>query len=264
MAEIYLGTQQNIYFGGNLVKSASAIAYSIAISVSDRMGLNYTEDQEQAANATAQAILGYLSVPPDAYSSALNKIAGYLHSSGNYYSLMGSLAHPPVYSQSSDTIGSSEIKFYNDNYNLTISFVTTFNAALEYGSKNYIACEKLVDQNIKAGIAVEEDYILKAMAMRILYSSVEKNLEAIDYLNTAKGLDIVPSNAVYKQARITYLGLGQKAKAIESFNQYLEAISREIESIKAYYIDYINDSKYNYWADEMNWTRKMIYKLSYR
>jgi hypothetical protein len=173
---------------------------------------------------------------------------------------MASATHPALNTRISPGYESDTASYYSNEYHTIISFVTTFNAALEFNDKHYSACENLVDRNIQAGLAVEEDYILKAMVTRILYNSVEKNLEAIDYLRIAKDLNVVPNLSVYKQEGITYLRLNQKAKASESFSAYLDELYQQIEAEKEYYTKGININNYQYWSEEINWTKKMIYK----
>ena len=45
------------------------------------------------------------------------------------------------------------------------------------------SCIDLVNKNIKADIATEDDYILLAMVTTMMYNNEEKNNEALSYIN---------------------------------------------------------------------------------
>jgi hypothetical protein len=58
--------------------------------------------------------------------------------------------------------------YYKVEYQNTIFFVDTHNARIEYQRNHFAECEKLVEKNIDAGVAAEDDYILKALATRVI------------------------------------------------------------------------------------------------
>ena len=57
----------------------------------------------------------------------------------------------------------SKNDYYNIGYDKTISFVNSFNAIIELNNHHLESCANLVNRNIKANVATEDDYVLLAM-----------------------------------------------------------------------------------------------------
>ena len=105
----------------------------------------------------------------------------------------------------------------------------------------------MCDRNIDAGIAMENDYIIKAMAIRQMSETTAGNLESLRLLQTAESLDILPSINVYKQQGITYLRLNMRDEAIDAFTEYQKNLKAAAPG------DYVNS--------ELSWTNAMIPKV---
>jgi beta-barrel assembly-enhancing protease len=259
-SEAYIATKYDVYTGGALTLSTSAISYSIAEQVIERMGNVYTQEQEKKADEAAYQLLQFLNISPDAYASALFKIGVQLTKTGNYYTLSNSSSHPALYTRIKGDKYKDENLFYSDDYHKKISLLASFNAALEYNSNHFLAAEKIIDRNIHNGVATEEDYILKAKLIRSQFNSTEKNKEALQYLEIAEGLNIVPVNSLYKEKGIVLLRLNRNEDAVLAFKNYLELLQSGQENL-----DQIKSSKYwDYWAEhisiEKDWTKTMIFK----
>jgi hypothetical protein len=106
----------------------------------------------------------------------------------------------------------------------------------------------LTTRNIESNQATEDDYIVKAMSVELLYNTPEKNQEALDLLNKAKSLNITPNSYLYKQEGLTFIRLGKPNEAGESFKAYLKTLES-------------GNDKSTYVIDEIEWTKKMIYKI---
>lgn len=118
---------------------------------------------------------------------------------------------------------------------------------MEYNLQHFQAALNLINRNIESGVAIENDYILKAMILRCLYNSPEKNQEAMNNILFAKTLNVLPNNYVYKQEGITFIRLGKMSDANLSFQTYLNSLEDTREKS-----DYINK--------EIEWTKKMMFK----
>jgi len=108
---------------------------------------------------------------------------------------------------------------------------------------------QLADRNIEAGVATEEDYLLKGITVRMLYDTPERNQEALDLIVKAKTLNVNPEYypQIFKQEGITLLRLGKKQEAISPFQIYLQKLEAEKE-------------KPQFVLDEIAWTKKMIFE----
>jgi len=252
-SEVYMAVEHDIYTGGSLTLSTAILSSIIANEVIERLGLKYSQKQEMAADHTAKEVLKVLGRDSLALSAALTRLVNYSVSVGNYVALTGEGSHPglPERVMAMGMLGINDLKNYHSTaYQKLTSFVNTFNAIQEYNMKHLEACNALVDKNIQAGVATEDDYILKAMVLRALYNTLEKNQEAFSYIQTAKSLDVIPNNYVNKQEAITLLRLDRKQEAIAALENYLNGLENSEEET-----DFIRN--------EIEWTRKMIYKVKH-
>lgn len=87
------------------------------------------------------------------------------------------------------------------------------------------------------------------MSLRLLYDTPEKNQEALDLLNNAKTLNVTPNNYLFKQEGLTLIRLGRPNDAGEAFKNYLKTL--ETGGEKSVYV-----------TDQIEWTKKMIFKIS--
>lgn len=254
IAEAYVASKNEYYDFGTLTYSTAIISTEIAKTMVERFGMEYNHEQEFAADEAAFEVMQFLNKKPEAYVSALTKIGNYLYRTGNYESIQNSHTHPSLDSRLAK-LDAKPNNYFSKDYQIKMSFVNTNNAKIEYNKKHFIECEKLVDKNINAGVATEDDYILKAMSIRIMHSDEEHNLIALDYLEKAEELNLEPNSYVSKQKAITYMRLGQMDKAQSSFERYLEnltSIYNEKEDISVVEKQSLKD--------EISWTKRMIFK----
>jgi Zn-dependent protease with chaperone function len=247
VTEGYLAYKNPYYIPGGLTYSTAVISALLATSITERLGLKYSRLQESEADMASVNILEFLGIDPIALSSVLSKLEKYSIRVGDYYALSDQGSHPGLPTRIKAIGDLGDKKFYDSEYHKLISFVNTYNANEEYNLKHFIKCDELVQKNIESGVAVEDDYILKAMVTRALYDTPEKNMEALEYLQIAKSLSVVPNPFVFKQEGITYLRLNNNMEANNSFQRYLA----ELESI---------EDPSDYILNEIAWTKKMIHK----
>jgi predicted Zn-dependent protease len=249
-SEVYMAAEHDVYTGGSLTMSTAILSTIIANEVIERLGLKYSQNQEMAADHAAKEILKVLGRDSLALSAALTRLVDYNILVGNYVALTGEGSHPglPKRVKAMGMLDINDLKNYHSTaYQKLTSFVNTFNAIQEYNMKHLETCNTLIDKNIQAGIATEDDYILKGMVLRTLYNTLEKNQEALSYIQKAKLLNVTPRNFTYKQEAITLLRLDKKQEAIAALENYLNGLEDSEEET-----DFI-------W-NEIEWTRKMIYK----
>lgn len=246
-SEEYLARKYDYIPSGNLTFATAILSSSIASSINERLGANYSADQDFEADNAAVATLTFMKKNPFALSAALIRIGDYCRKNGDYVSVSPAGIYPNL-SGRIVKMGNVDVSTLNSlKYDRTISFVNTYNAVSEYGLQHLSSAIGLADRNLDAGVATEDDYVIKAMATRLLYDTPEKNQEAIDLLNKAKTLNIVPRNYIFKQEGITLLRMGKQKEAVEAFTTYLKNMEGQGSSDAL--------------IDEVEWARKMIYKL---
>jgi len=258
--DINTAANNEYYAPGAITTGTAMLAYSIAAELNERMGLKFSKEQEMQADQCAAELMKYMNIDPTALSSALNKIKRYSILNGNYLALTGEGTHPAL-DDRIKIIGLPTTKFYNTDYDKTISFVNSFNAILELNDHHLQACSNLVNRNIKSDVATEDDYVLLAMVTTFMYDNVNKNQESLNYINTAKMLNISPSINIPKQESIILIRLEKFDDAKNSLNKYLVALENErlnllkIKNTREW--SYVN----NYIFNEYEWTVKMINKV---
>ena len=260
-ADIYTSVNNEYYAPGTITATTAILAYSIAAQVNERMGLKYSREQEMAADEVAVELMNFIQVDQTALSSALIKIKEYSILTGNYLSLSGEGSHPSLDSRI-EAIGEPTIEFHNSEYDKTLSFVNSFNAIVELNNHHLQACTDLVKRNIEADIATEDDYVLLAIVTTFMFDNEEKNKEALNYINTAKSLNISPSINIWKQESIILIRLKRFEEARNSLEKYLSALENErlnLENIKS-----SNEWSYlnKYLFTEREWTVKMVNKVN--
>ncbi len=247
IGEVYLAVDHDYVPTGNLTYSVAVLSSVIGMDIVERLGAKYTKAQEEQADEAAILLLRTIRIQPSAYASAFTKIGDYAILTGNYNYIYGGDSHPELMKRILNAGGTGGKIFSSTKYHQTMSLVNTFSAILEYNSRHMKACEELASKNINAGVATEEDYMLKAMVVRALSNTQESNEAALGYLKKAKSLNIFDYPYLSKQEGITLLRLGMKEEAQKSFQTYAESLEA-IEEPDGY----VNM--------ELKWTKKMIYK----
>jgi beta-barrel assembly-enhancing protease len=248
-ADVYIASKNDYYPVGTITTATAILSTSIATSINNRLGSKYSIQQEIEADNISVRILTFLKKEPKALSVALSRIKNYCIINRDFIALSGGGTHPSLNERINNMGASDPGKIINKKYDKFISLVNTYNSINEYNLSHFETALSLVNRNIEAGVGIEDDLILKAMCLRTLYDTPEKNKEVLDLLSQARTLNIVPNSYVSKQEGITLLRLGKATEANAAFKAYLNNLESQ------------ND-KSEYVLSEIDWTRKMIYKAS--
>jgi beta-barrel assembly-enhancing protease len=259
-ADVYTATQNEFYTPGAITYSTAIIASAIASTISERMGLEYTLDQEELADQCSIEILNLLDRNPNALSSALCKISDYFIVTGNYFALTEDGTHPSLTSRIKNN-GNCLPLSADMNYDRAISAVNSFNIKIEYEKNHYDACIKLIERNIAADVAVEKDYLILAMVNMNLFDNEAMNLKALEYIQIAKRLDVHFNINIPKQEALALIRLGRFDEALASMTNYKELIENELSNLEYHKNQDIWANQYFNLTEENEWARLMIYKI---
>jgi len=246
--EVYMNVHNDIYTGGALTVSTAILSASIAREVVSRLGIEYAQEQEWEADRATGLVLDLLEIDPTALSSVLLKIKDYYADHENYYELSPEGPYPMLMQRVRQIGEPDPLQFQSIKYDIIVSLVHSHNAIMYLNAKQLMSAIKMCDRNIEAGIAMEGDYIIKAMATRQMSETTAGNLESLRLLQTAESLDIQPSINVYKQQGITYLRLNMRDEAIDAFTEYQKNLKAAVPG------DYV--------YSELSWTSAMIHKAA--
>jgi len=259
VTEVYVASTDEYYVPGGFTYNMAILSYSIANAFTERLGLKYSREQELEADNCAVELLKFLKVDHTALASALSKIREFCLLSGNYYALTGDGSHPNILERIK-TIGTPN-SFNSINYDKLVSLVNTSNAIIEFNSKHFLTCQMLVDRNIKAGVAIEDDYLLKAMTIQYMFDNTVKNNESLDLIRKAKSLKVTPSIHLHKQEALVLLRLKNFKEAEQALLTYNEDLQNSLNRIVDIRNEILWYNTKEYIDKEMTWAAKMLHKV---
>lgn len=239
----------NYYSDGSFTLTTAVLSYTIGNAIVARLGSNYSMEQEWEADSVTSIVLSVLKKDSKALASVLTRLKNYYILNGEYLALSGSGTHPKLEDRIMKIGSVYPSQFESTSYDRVFSLINTFNATSEFNLNHLKTALSISERNIKSGAAIEDDYIIKAMCLRLLYNTLEKNQEALNLINKAKILNVVPRIDVYKEEGITLMRMGKEKEAGEAFKNYLKNLEMSIDK-----------SEYN--INEIEWTKKMVYKVS--
>lgn len=255
-ADVYLATQNEYHVPGALTLGTAVAASSIASSVTERLGVQYSREQEFLADECAVEILKLLRYEPTSLGVALSKMKNYCIINGNYTALFASGSHPSLNDRIDKIKGvNKQISTSIDkNYDKRMSLVNTFNAQLQYQVNNFENCVTLVERNINAAVATEKDYLLLAKSKLRLFDTEKENNEALNALLKASTINVDAPLEIPKQKAIVLKRLGRKEEAIKALDEYIAQIKTIYESDE--WLEYRS-----FLLDEAGWAKKMKLKF---
>ena len=261
VADGYLASQYRNHPTGALTYSVAMASVLISQEILSEMGLKFSQEQEKEADIAANNILASLKYNKLGLKVALRRIKEHLILTGDFISLTGKGSHPDIDSRIGEDGEIVDIsKFTKSEYLVNSSLITSTTAEHQmFDYAHHLKALELVERNIKNNVAVESDYLIKAIVNRRLSNSKESNENAIKNLEKALSLNISNDPRIYKHLGISYLRINNKIKAkdaflayIENRNNWLKKYENEIHTYKGD-IDFVQN--------EMFWARKMIYKI---
>lgn len=257
-ADAYLTVNNKNHIPGVLTASTAIAASVFSEEIINRLGAKYNKAQESEADNASKEILEVLKYDKLGLSAALQRIKNYCIMTGNYLALSGSGTHPSIDYRISllGRVNSLET-FVQPTFLKKVSLINSYNAWIElWYFAHHIAANDLASRNITNGVATESDYIVKAVVRRRLSNTKESNEEVINLLSKAKILNVTPYILLNKEEGITFIRLDKKAEAKKSFQTYLTLL---IELKDKNEIKELQNNKAL--EDEINWTKKMIFKV---
>lgn len=252
--EVYMNAKYDVYTGGNLTYLTYLSAATISASVVEEMGFRYSREQEKESDNIAYNIIGQAGYDRQALSTMLTRLQDHHIENGQYQALSGSGTHPALGSRIA-RYGSANLDLTDMNYLTRVANLITINATMEYEREHFTKALSLVELNFKSGSATEEDYVLKAILLRRIYNTKEKNEEALRLLEKALTLNASPSYTTEKEFAITALRLKQYKKAGEAIDRYIKQLNETRSNLA------IGTQLRNSINEELDWSQKLAYRI---
>lgn len=211
--------------GVGAVASIGSVAALLNVNVVNRLGMNYKNNQEYAADRVARELLEFKGMNPDGLASALSKVIGYYNIQQRGHKLLryGSIDN---LKKRIDKAGEAENQISHPYLKAT-SDVVTFNAAMNMADQRYEEAGRLIQKNINNNLATDHDYVILAKSRMALYNTEEVNEECATLLWKAKELaGDSPNLDIYKQEILLLMRMNKQAKAADTLKEYLGLLSR--------------------------------------
>ena len=238
---------------GSLLKSTALLSYVAASQYLEKMGMEYTKEQEKDADLMAVAALNYLGYDKNALATVFQRMADNFVEEGNWAAYYISGNHPSLQNRI-EYSGIPRMKA-DSKFEKIVSFAITQTGMSKYNDGRFKQALKLANQNINNSVGTDDDYLIKALCLLNLYSDDAHNREALDMVQKAKAIYAGNAN-ILRTEIIAFLRLNEtnKAKALlETYsNQIINSMDKEPNKDGPYY---------SFLIEEMEWVRNMTVKV---
>lgn len=257
-AEGVAASKNNYYVPGAATASMAMMTVGIANQIIDRLGMNFNHEQEEEADRIAIEVLKLLNYDSNALASALHRLQIAQEAERSKSSYLSSTTHPALVDRIKKLGTPSDRR--DAKFEKMISFAITSSAIKKYDNRRFRQVLPLVNQNIENGVALADDYILKANCLLALKNDAKSNQEVLDAINMAKNLDKSNIN-IYKAEIIASLRLDKKNEAMKQLDEYLSKLQSLATSMSDIRSEITWDSTNDFVNAETIWAENMKIKL---
>lgn len=215
------------YVPGAIFTTNAIVQTLVNYDIYNRMGLDYSKQQEKEADDVAVQFMQFMKKDPSALISAQNKILQYyleikdksvLEKYGIYSSLEERLTRLqkkyPLKETRKDPI-----------YLKRTSGLISFSAAMMEYNRDYIQAMKLAQKNINNKMASSDDYVVMAKCIMKQDNSAESNLNSWEMLKKAESLSEFSNVNISKQKILLLLRDNKQKDAVAEVNQYIQMLN---------------------------------------
>lgn len=254
-----LASKTNNYFLGSLMATTSVVAPLVINMMCDRLGCEYSVNQEYEADKYAKEITKVLGYNENALATALVRIADNIEIEKNCSNYFNSQTHPDIDIRI-NTAGKL-VDLHQTKYEKMVSPAVYWTGLIAFTNKRFQMAKKFAYQNINVGTATADDYLLCAYS--ILYTSDTK--ESTQEANKCVGLasTLQSENPNLKKAQIIIaLRQGKIELAIELLNNYEKSIDGILHSIRSNAPYQISGSYYQFLSTEKTWCQSVLLRVA--
>ena len=252
VGEASIAANNRYYIPGNLTKNMALFSYSIASDILCRLGAFYNHEQESQADKAAMQVLEFLGYDKNALATALFRLQRNMIEERNHSFYFASYTHP-VLMQRIQAAGKPAVLIQTD-YEKMVAKAVTYTAVNKYRRKRYKETMKLLDQNIKNGVASFDDYNLQSQCLLYLKNDAPSNRLALEYVEKAKHISPTSIN-ILKSEILVRLRLKQIDTALNLLVEYIGRLKNYYDENREF-----ADAR-DYTNTEIYWARDMISRL---
>lgn len=217
--EEYLSERYDYYVPGLIFTTNDVIQALVNENIMNRMGLDYSDKQEEEADEVAGKFMNVMGKNQEALVSALTKINAYYERERDVealsrYGIYGSLA------KRLEKMGKAPMMEEDRNYLKKVSGVVSFEAAMQDYNKNYKESQRIAMKNIDNGMACSDDYLMVARSIMKLSNTPEANKECMAYLDKADEVSKVTNLNICKMKILLLFRENKQMDAVGLLHQY--------------------------------------------
>ena len=207
------------YEPGVLFATNDLIQSLVNQNIYNRMGLDYSKEQEMEADQLAIAFLERMGKSKDALASALHKMNDYylregdmdaLHKYGPYGTLAKRL----------EKLDKPEPMPKDRNFLKKMMSIVSFEAAMQDYNKHYQNARFWAMKNIDNGLACPDDYLMVARSLMKQSNTPESNAESLLYLDKAELVSEVENLNITKMRILLKLRDNKQVEAVDLLLKY--------------------------------------------
>ena len=251
--EQYLYERYDYYEPGLVFATNDLIQALVNQNIANRMGLDYSKEQEQEADDIANRYMSCIGRHTDALASALHKLNNYYQ----YEKDMEALNKYGIYGTLEERVSDMEISspLPKDRIFLKrMRSIVSFEATMQDYNKLYKNSYRMAMKNIDNLLAAADDYLLVARSLMKQSNTPESNEECWLYLEKADMIAEVKNVNVTKMKILLKLRTNEKLEAVALLKHYQSLLD-------ILYQQPHTEEDAQWIASEQMWAEKLLERL---
>ena len=218
-AEETLAERHEHYQPGLLFATNDLIQALVNQRIANRMGMDYSEEQEEEADDWAVRFMVNEGRNKDALCTALHKIKDYYKREKDAASLSKYGAYGSLHERLEKMGAPSELP-RDRNFQKRMMSVVSFEAAMHDYNKDYVNARRLAMKNIRNEAACADDFFLVARSLMKLENTPESNAECLLYLDKADMMSNVENVNITKMKILLMFRAERNKEAVDLLKKY--------------------------------------------
>lgn len=243
----------DLYAFGAFTESISVLSTAIAFQIANRLGMEYSLEQEKEADQTAATVLQHLKADNQALLNAYTRIYEAQKNSRSFrLQTAEERLYPHLYRQMLD-LGyklNHQLPVADPAYISATAMARRHTAWQEFLSGNYERTQELLTAQLDADAAVLEDYMLQSVLLRQTSNDAGDMERAMLLLRKAEQEAYALSPEIHLEKAMVFMRLDEQEGARRELESYRNALKKTENG----------DGQ----ADRMAWVTQMLEKLSRR
>ena len=241
----------DLYAFGAFTESIALLSTAVAFQIANRLGMEYTPEQESEADQTALTLMLHLKADNQALLNAYTRIYEAQKTSRTYrLQTQEERLYPHLYRQMLD-LGykkSLQLPAADPAYIGATAMARRNTAWQEFLSGNYERTQQLLTTQLNADAAVLEDYMLQSVLLRQTSNDAGDMERAMLLLRKAEQEAYALSPEIHLEKAMVFMRLDEQEGARQELESYRNALKKTDNGEGQ--------------ADRMAWVTQMLEKMS--